>query len=53
MMKKDKMDDNTEDYFVYDWIDKKDGFRKIYNVCRLENKQTNPFIRFMIVGGSN
>jgi hypothetical protein len=35
------------DYFIYDLID---GKRK-YKVFRLENMQSNPYIRFKIVGG--
>jgi len=34
-------------YFVYDYIDT----RRRYNIYRLENVQTNPYIRFKIVGG--
>ena len=37
------------DYYVYDLIE---GKRK-YNVYRLENMQTNPYIRFKIVGGAH
>jgi len=37
------------DYYVYDVIDEK----KKYNVYRLENMQTNPYIRFKIVGGDH
>jgi hypothetical protein len=34
-------------YYVYDVIEN----RKRYGVYRLENMQTNPYIRFKIVGG--
>ena len=38
-----------DDYLVYDLIETK---RK-YNIYRLENQQTNPYVRFKIVGGAH
>jgi hypothetical protein len=51
-MENEMMHEHKLNYYVYDLITNKRGkIEKKHNVYRLENIQTNPYVRFKMVGG--